>query len=111
LKMLFLVFCLIALSGMATHSMAAELVLKVTDKAPPEALDAAIRAKLQPKAVQLLDGGKPVYEFWFCNEIPLQSKPASMAKALDSVKETTLLGAASVPASKRDYRDDELPSG
>src|ERR1041385_1654510 len=110
-RMLSAAFCVVALGATSTTSMAAELTLKVADKAPPEALDAAIRAKLQSKAVQLVDGAKPVYEFWFCNEIPLQSKPASVAKALDSLKETTLLGAASVPASKRDYRDDELPSG
>jgi hypothetical protein len=59
----------------------------------------------------LLDGDKPGYEFWFCNEIPLQTKPASTAKALEAIKETTLIGAVSVPTVRRDYRDDELPAG
>src|ERR1044072_3514047 len=58
-------------------STAADMALKVADKEPPKELHVAIRAKLQTKAVQLLDGGKPVYEFWFGAEVPLQSKPAS----------------------------------
>jgi len=49
--------------------------------------------ELQTKAVQLLDGEKPVYEFWFGAEVLLQSKPASAGKALDAVKPATLLGA------------------
>ena len=56
----------------------------------------------------MLDGDKPAYEFWFCNEIPLQAKPESVARGLDALKQATLLGAVSVPKAKRDYRDDEL---
>jgi hypothetical protein len=92
-------------------SVAAELTLKVTDKQPPKDLDASICAKLQTKAVQLLDGDKPVYEFWFGAEIPLQSKPAEIGKALDAVKQATLLGVAAISRDQRDYRDDELRSG
>jgi len=104
--------CFLALVlHVAAASPAAELTLKTADKEPPKELDAAIRAKLQAKAVQLLDGDKPAYEFWFSSEIPLPSKPASTPKALDAIKEATLLGAVSVPAAKRDYRDDELPAG
>src|SRR5437763_1881590 len=65
-------------------SMAGDLALKISDKEPPKELDTAIRAKLQPNAVQLLEGGKPVYEFWCSAEIPLQSKPESAGKALDA---------------------------
>ncbi len=90
---------------------AAELTLKVQDKQPPKTLDASISAVLQKKAVQLLDGDQPVYEFWFSAELPLQSKPASLAHALDSVKQATMLGAVSVPKAQRDYRDDELAAG
>jgi len=96
---------------LATTAPAADLTLKFSEKQPPRELDASIQARLQTKAVQLLDGAKPAYEFWFCKEIPLQSKPASTAKALDALKETTLLGAAYIPVSRRDYRDDELPAG
>ena len=90
---------------------AADLTLKVTDKEPPKELDASIRAKLQSKAIQLVDGGQPVYEFWFDAEVPLQSKPSSTAKALETVKQATLLGAVSVAGGQRDYRDDELRAG
>jgi len=90
---------------------AAELTLKVTDKEPQKEIDPSIRSKLQSQAVQLLAGEKPGYEFWFSSEIPVQTKPASAAKALDAIKETSLLGAVSVANTSRDYRDDELPAG
>jgi len=92
-------------------STAADLAVKVADKEPPKELDASIRAKLQTKAVQLLEGEKPVYEFWLSAELPLQSKPASAGKALDAIKQTTLLGAVAVSRDQRDYRDDELHAG
>ncbi|HKS36493.1 MAG TPA: hypothetical protein VJW76_04845 [Verrucomicrobiae bacterium] len=90
---------------------AADLTVRVADKEPPKDLDASIRAKLQSKAIQLLDGDKPVYEFWFSAELPLQSKPSSTAKALETIKQAALLGAISVAGDQRDYRDDELRAG
>ena len=105
-------FWTLALAGAwMSVASAAELALKVADKEPPQALDASIRKALQSKAVQLLDGDKPVYEFWFSAEIPLQSKPASSVKALDAVKQAALLGTVSVSKAGRDYRDDDLPAG
>ena len=95
----------------SAHLQAADLTLKVVDKQPASELDASIRALLQPMAIQLLDGDSPVHEFWFLKEIPLQSKPASAAKALDAVKETTLIGAAAIGQSRRDYKDNELGQG
>jgi len=95
----------------AEIARAADLTLKVIDKEPAKELDASIRVKLQTRAVQLLDGDKPAYEFWFNAELPLQSKPASLAKALDAVAQTTLLGAVSVSGAKRDYKDNELAAG
>ena len=92
-------------------STAADLALKVADKEPPKELDTSIRPKLQTKAVQLLEGEKPVYEFWFNAEVSLQSKPASPGKALDAIKQATLLGAVAVSRDRRDYRDDELRAG
>ena len=89
----------------------ADLTVRVAEKEPPRELDASIRALLQRNTVELLEGDKPLYEFWFVNELPLQAKPASTAKALDAVKQTTLLGAVNVPADQRDYRDDELRAG
>src|SRR5204863_6501495 len=90
---------------------AAALTLKVSDKEPPKELDGSIRTTLQSRAIQLLEGDKPAYEFWFRNEIPLPTKPASSEKALDAVKQATLLGAVSVPKALRDYRDNELAAG
>jgi hypothetical protein len=41
----------------------------------------------------------------------LQSKPASSEKALDAIKQSTLIGAVLVPASHPDYRDDQISAG
>jgi len=90
---------------------AAELTLKVTDKAPPSEINESIRSLLQPKAVQLLEGDKPVIELWLAKELNLQSKPSSPATALDALKQTTLLGAASFASARKDYREDEIAKG
>ena len=95
----------------ASFVSAADFAVKVTDKEPPKELDASIRGVLQSKAIQLLDGDKPAFELWLRKEVPLQAKPESAAKALEGIKQATLLGAVSLPASQRDYRDDEIPAG
>lgn len=105
-----LMFAFALMMAAATGS-AASLTLKVVDKEPPKELDPSIAAQLQKSAVQMLDGDKPAYEFWFVAELPLTAKPASPAKALDGVKQATLLGAVSVPKALRDYRDDEMAAG
>ena len=106
-----MIFAVLTLLLASSALPAAELTLKVVDQDPPKALDAAISGTLQKKSIQLLAGDKPVYEFWFVSELPLTSKPASPAKALDSVKQATLLGAVSIPRALKDYRDDELAAG
>jgi hypothetical protein len=92
-------------------ALGAELTLATADKAPPKGLESAITERLQGKCVQLLDQGKPAVEFWFVNEVALSQKPAGLPKALDSVKQATLLGAVNVAQARRDYRDDDLPAG
>src|SRR5205823_1016536 len=92
-------------------SKAAELSLKVTDKEPPKQFSESIRKTLQPKAVQLLNGDTPAFEFWFGSEIPLKSKPASPDKALDAFQEMALLGAVAVGRGQRDYKDNDIAAG
>jgi hypothetical protein len=99
-----LVLCTCAVS-------AADLTLKVTDKAPPAEVNETIRSLLQPRALQLVQGDKPVIEFWLAKELNLQSKPSSPATALDALKQATVLGAASFASARRDYRDDEIAKG
>jgi hypothetical protein len=101
--------CLLATLFLAAPALA--LNVKVVNQEPPSQLDPAIRSQLQRSCVQLLNTDKPVYEFWFCSELTLTSKPGSTAKALDSLKQSVLLGAVRVTSAQRDYRDDELPSG
>src|SRR6266545_1644665 len=102
---------IVALTGLLLAANLSALELKVVDKAPPEELTSDIRAKLQGKAIQLLDGATPAFEFWLVSELPLASKSAGLAKALDSVGTATLLGAVKVSKQQRDYRDDPLPAG
>src|SRR5204863_4379259 len=102
---------LIILMVAATAAHAADVKLKSADLPPPKGVDASIQKLLQPKAIQLVEGDKPAFQFWLVNELPLQSKPASPAKALDAVKQPTLLGVVSVGSPQRDYRDDELAVG
>jgi hypothetical protein len=100
--------CLLAAS---TSALCADFTVKVADKEPPKELDASIRSVLQSKAIQVLESDKPAFEFWLCKEIPLQSAPESAAKAMDRIKQATLLGAVSVASPQHDYRDDALAAG
>lgn len=103
-----MVFFCLAAWGLAP---AGEFTLKCIDKEPPKELDESIRAVLDGKAIQLLEGDKPAFEFWFRREVPLQSPPPSLEKALEAVKQATLIGAVSVPSDRREYRDDDLYKG
>jgi len=105
---------LVALAGalfLANVAIADALKLKVADKEPPAELDESIRATLQPKAVQLLDGDKAVFEFWFRKEVPLTTAPASSVKGLDGLKAPILFGAVAVRADRRDYKDNPIATG
>ena len=97
--------------SLARETNAADLSVKVADKPPPNQIGESIRKMLQPKAVQVLDGETPLFEFWFSAEVPLKSKPASIDKALDALREITLLGAAVVGKGQRDYKDNEIAAG
>src|ERR1043165_8350268 len=111
MKKLWLMLASVLLAACVLPLSAADLALKVSDKEPPKELGEGIRQTLQTKAAQVLQDNQPAVEFWFAREIPLKSRPASLAKALDSLEPATLLGAVSVSSSTRDYRDDELPAG
>lgn len=93
------------------HSTASEFQLKVVDKEAPKELSQSFRDVLQAKAVQLLQGDKPVYEFWFVSKLQLKSKPESLRYHLDALAPTTVIGALAATRSERDYRDDELYEG
>ena len=95
----------------ANWAGAEALKLRVADKPPPAELDASIRSVLQPKAVQLLDGDTPVFEFWFRSEVPLAAKPASTEKAMDALRQPTLIGAVVLQKERRDYKDNVIATG
>ena len=111
MKRILRVLCTILLVQLSGRATAADVSVKVVEKERPKQIADAIRNTLQPKAVQLLNGTTPVFEFWFCSEVPLKSKPSSPDKALDAMAETTVVGAASVAGGQRDYKDNEIPAG
>lgn len=106
-------FMLVAgLSALATATVpAAEVTLKVEEKAPPQELPSEITGVLQGKSIRLSHGDKTAYEFWLRSEIPVTSAPESPAKSLDVVKQAALIGAVRIGSDSRDYRDDELAAG
>jgi hypothetical protein len=89
-------------------AQAAGLDVRVVNKALPGDISADMAPLLQPQVLQVVQGDKPVLELWLAKEVVLQAKPASPGKALDAVKQASLLGAVSVPGARRDYRDDEI---
>jgi hypothetical protein len=97
---------------LCASSPAADFPLKTTDKPAPKEISEPVRAVLQPKAIQLVQGDKPALEIWFRQEVPLKSKPASGNDALMAIAETALVGAVAVnETSLRDYKDNEVPKG
>lgn len=111
MKKSYLLLSGILAAGLASLATGAEVAVTVAEKTAPPEIEPALRDVLQKKAVQIGSGDKTAYEFWLCSEVPLQSKPASAAKGLDSLKQATLLGVVNVPSDQRDYRDDELHAG
>ena len=95
----------------ARTSPAAELTLKIAEKEPPQEIDSSIRPALQSKAIQLLDGDRLVFEFWFRAEISLKAKPESAEKALQAIPEAALFGVVAVHQEQRDYKDNEFAPG
>lgn len=92
-------------------SPGADLAIKFMEKAPPAEVDESIKNVLQSKAVQLSEDGKPMFEFWFRQEIPLKSNADSPLKAVQSIGETTFCGVISVEKTERDYKDSEISEG
>lgn len=96
----------------AAHLGAADFALTTAEKPAPKEISDSIRAVLQPKANQLVQGDKPALEIWFRQEVPLKTKPATADDALGTLSETTLIGAIAVnEVSLRDYKDHEVPKG
>lgn len=105
--------CLMLMIGFtflpAAH--AADAVAKAIEKNPPESLSAPFREILSPQAVQVKEGDEVIYEFWLVKKLPLQSKPSPAYKVLETIQETTLLGAAKVHSPQRDYKDGRIDPG
>jgi hypothetical protein len=91
---------------------ASEFTLKVADKPAPKEISESIRAIVQTKAVQLLNGEKIALEIWPRTELPLKSKPSSANDSLNGIGETSLVGVMVVnEGAFRDYKDNEIPKG
>lgn len=100
-----LAFCALLSLPHALH--AAGFTLKTAESAP-EGISEEIRQALQPKAIQLIQDGKPAIEIWLRKEVPVKSESPS----LNSIPEAALLGAVAVHTDQfRDYKDNKIPPG
>ena len=86
---------------------AADFSIKRAETPTPKEISESIRAVLEPKAIQLVQEAKPVLEIWLRREVPLKANSAK----LDSLRETTLVGAVAVRQPLRDYKDNEVAPG
>jgi hypothetical protein len=111
MKRLGLALGIVLLAQMIIGAAATDLNLKLADQPAPAEVSDAIKQTLQNKSIQLLDGDKLAYQFWFRSEIPLKAKPESAAKALSSLAELTFLGVVTVGEGRRDYKDNEIAPG
>jgi len=100
---------MVFLLGARMH--AADATVKTVDKPAPKEIAESIRAVLEPKALQLIQGDKPTFEIWFRNELALKSKPASEKDAVGVLAETSVVGAVVLNEPWRDYKDNEIPKG
>jgi hypothetical protein len=96
-------------------SLAAEpkLAVKVEDKGPPKELSDAVRALLDGKAMNVLDGDKLLCTVWAVKS--LESKAAadqaSAGLKFGDIEESTVVGAVQFPAEWRDYRKQKIKAG
>ena len=91
---------------------AAEFKVGPSDQSPPKEISDSIRPLLAAKPIELQDGGKAILQFWPVKSLPLKSKPSSANTALNSIAETTLLGAISVSGDGlKDYKDNDISKG
>jgi hypothetical protein len=94
--------------AVATRVFAGEFTVKITETPPPTQLAEPLRAVLEPKAVQLVQDGKPLLELWLRRDLPLKANAAK----LDSLTETTLIGAVAIRGQGlKDYKENEVPEG
>jgi hypothetical protein len=102
------VVVLVVFLALSTPAMSQGLTLKQSEVAPPEEVVAELRDLLDANAIQLFDGDKPIFEFWFRKDIPLASAPAEGTSALSAIKELTYLGVVRVHERKKDFRNDDI---
>lgn len=91
--------------------LASDYTAKAAKKAAPAALGESIKAELSETVIQISHKDRVMYEFWPRTSLPLKSTPSSPSSALNAIGQTALLGAMTVVADERDYRDDELYEG
>jgi hypothetical protein len=85
--------------------------LSIATAQPPNEVAAPIRDALAEKVLRLSTDDKPFFEFWFRKELPLASEPTGGTLDVDTVAEGTVLGVLRINEARRDFRDEELPTG
>lgn len=101
----------LSLAAFAWPAHGQDLTLKVGEAAPPDEVAAEFRDTLGKQSIQLMNGDKPVLEFWFRKDIPLTKKPDASTPGLAAIKEVTYLGVARVDERSKDFRNDDIEKG
>jgi hypothetical protein len=97
---------------LAWTTSGADLAVKTADVSIPRQIAEPIRSLLQAKAIQVMEGDKPILQIWLRQDAPLKSKPSAPAAGPSSIADFSLLGAVSVSTSGlKDYKDNDIPSG
>jgi hypothetical protein len=85
--------------------------LAVSTAKPPAEVAEPIRAALDGKVLRIEAESKPIFEFWFRNELPLAEKPAGGTLGLTTMPEGAVLGVVRVGEDQYDFRNEEIPKG
>jgi hypothetical protein len=91
-----------------------KLMVKSASTEPPSEVAEPIRKLLDAGSIQVHDGdGKPVAEYWFRKEIPIDATPEQVKNGITyrEAKATEIFGAVRFDQDMRDYRKQKVKAG
>lgn len=98
----------------ASAAPAADPTIREATTDPPAELDKSVRALLESRSVQFLDGsGETAAELWFPRSVASEATADQVKNGLTyrEVPESTLLGAVRFDRVFIDYRKQKIPAG
>jgi hypothetical protein len=87
------------------------VALEALKEAPPEGLSEAVRKELAGEGLRIVQGGKPLYDFWLRKTVPTQAPREDLQLKLTELAPGTLVAALRVHAVTPDFRTAKVPAG